>query len=307
MEKITFKINKDFSDKLKHNLVFGDTLGVLPTIPDNYADHCITDPPYSLAGYDGKKKIGWLQSNKYWTESKKFSIMDEKWDKFTNDEYDKFTLTWLKEILRIVKENGNIVIFGTYHNIFRIGNILQKLDIRIINMIVWYKRNAFPNITQRMLCESTEYAIWAVNNTSKKAKNWTFNYKDLKKMNPIKVCSNCKKTMNIEYIYCPFCGKNDFRIKNVQMRNMWDIPSTPTNERQHGKHPSQKPEKLIEKIILGGSKEGDIIIDHFMGSGTIPVVANLHNRGFIGIDNVKEYCEIAKKRLESARQSKLNF
>ena len=296
MKRDKFEINKKY---IKSNsLICGDILDVLADIPTGSVDHCITDPPYSLAGYDGKKKIGWLQSNKHWTENKKFTIMDEVWDKFSNDDYDAFSLKWVSEILRIVKENGNIVIFGSYHNIFRIGNLLQKLDRKIINTIVWYKRNAFPNITQRMLCESTEYAIWAVNNSSKKAKNWTFNYQVLKKLNTILTCKKCKRTMIEEFKFCPYCGNFSFDKKNVQMRNMWDIPSTPANERKQGKHPSQKPERLMERIVLGGSKKGDVIIDPFMGSGTLPVVAYEQGRKFIGIDNVMEYCKIAKKRLE---------
>ena len=133
---------------------------------------------------------------------------------------------------------------------------------------MWYKRNAFPNVTQRMLCESTEHIIWAVNETKKSAKNWTFNYKKLKEING-----------------------------GVQMRNMWDIPLTSTSEKKHGKHPSQKPIGLINRLVIGGSNKGDTILDPFMGSGTLPVVALMTDRNFIGIDNNKQYCNLALKRI----------
>ena len=163
-------------------LILGDSLEILPRIEAEF-DASITDPPYNISGYDNKKDIGWLKSNSYWQGEKKFTKMNEDWDKFSNGDYLEFTSKWLDSVCRLVRPNGNIMIFGTYHNIYKIGYTLEKLDRKIVNSIVWYKRNAFPNITQRMLCESTEHVIWAVNNNQKDAKNWTFNYDILKKMN----------------------------------------------------------------------------------------------------------------------------
>ena len=267
MESITLKRKIDTTGG--NSLVFGDALKVLKSIPDNFVDHCITDPPYNISGYDHKKKIGWLQSNGIWTKEKNFSKIDAKWDKFSDNDYLSFTKDWIAEVARILKPNGNIIIFGSYHNIYQIGSILQGLDRKLINSITWYKRNAFPNITQRMLCESTGHIIWAVNETKKNAKNWTFNYKQLKKLNG-----------------------------DVQMRNMWDIPSTPTSEKKHGKHPSQKPVGLIKRLVTGASNKEDVIIDPFMGSGTLPVVALAMGRKFIGIDNNKQYCDLTLKRIQ---------
>ena len=272
MKSIALK--QKFSTARENSLIFGDALKILRSIPNQSVDHCITDPPYNISGYDHKKKIGWLQSNGIWTKEKNFSKIDAQWDKFSDNDYLSFTKDWISEVARILKPNGNIIIFGSYHNIYQIGSILQGLDRKLINSVVWYKRNAFPNVTQRMLCESTEHIIWAVNETKKKAKNWTFNYKDLKGMNG-----------------------------GVQMRNMWDIPSTSTSEKKHGKHPSQKPIELINRLVIGGSNKGDIIIDPFMGSGTLPVVALTANRKFIGIDNDKQYCDLALRRI---RDIKLN-
>lgn len=256
--------------KKSNLLICDDAISFLRSLPDHSIDHCITDPPYNISGYDDKKEIGWLKSNKYWQDKKKFSKIDVSWDKFGNDEYKKFTEKWLKEIIRILKPNGNIIIFGTYHNIYSIGSILQELNRKIINSIVWYKRNAFPNITHRMLCESTEYAIWAINNTQKMGTKWIFNYQALREING---------------------GK--------QMRNVWDIPLTPPSEKKFGKHPSQKPIELIKRLIEGASNKNQVIIDPFMGSGTVPLVAKLLGRKFVGIDNNKNYCKIATKRLNS--------
>ena len=250
----------------------GNALEKMKKIKDNSVDHCITDPPYNISGYDNKKNIGWLKSNKFWVDIKKFDKIDQKWDSFQNDDYESFTIQWLTEVIRIVKPNGNLIIFGTYHNIYKIGYLLQKLDRKIINSIVWYKRNAFPNITQRMLCESTEHIIWAVNNSQKKAKNWTFNYNILKQFNH---------------------GK--------QLRNVWDIPMTALSEKKFGKHPSQKPQEVINRLILGCSNQGDIILDPFMGSGTIPMMAKHNNRKYIGIDNNKEYVNLSRKRIASVK------
>lgn len=255
---------------MENEIVLGDCIEVLKNIETDSIDACITDPPYNISGYDNKKKIGWLESNKYWTESKKFNKINAEWDKYSNTSYEDFSLTWLSEIKRIVKPNGNIAIFGSYHNIYKIGYLLEKLDLRIINSIVWYKRNAFPNVTQRMFCESTEYIIWAANNSQKKAKNWTFNYQTMKEING---------------------GK--------QMRNLFDVPNTKTSEKSFGKHPSQKPIEVIKNLVLALTNEDDIIIDPFSGSGTTAFVAKQNNRKFIGVEYDENYVDISNQRIAS--------
>lgn len=255
---------------MENQIVLGDCIEVLKKIETDSIDACITDPPYNISGYDNKKKIGWLESNKYWTESKKFNKINAEWDKYSNTSYEDFSLTWLSEIKRIVKPNGNIAIFGSYHNIYKIGYLLEKLDLRIINSIVWYKRNAFPNVTQRMFCESTEYIIWAANNSQKKAKNWTFNYQTMKEING---------------------GK--------QMRNLFDVPNTKTSEKSFGKHPSQKPIEVIKNLVLALTNEDDIIIDPFSGSGTTAFVAKQNNRKFIGVECDENYVDISNQRIAS--------
>ena len=146
--------------------------------------------------------------------------------------------------------------------------MIDKLDLKIQNSIIWFKRNAFPNLTQRMYCESTEQIIWAVNNSHKHAKNWTFNYQVMKELND---------------------GK--------QMRNMWDIPNTPAKQRKFGKHPSQKNENVIDRLVLSLTNEGDIILDPFMGSGTTAASAKRLNRNYTGCDNNEDYIDICNRRL----------
>jgi len=259
--------------KLKlDDVVAGNCLEVLSKYPDGFFDACITDPPYNISGHDGKKEIGWLKSNPTWEDEKKFIKIDEKWDTFTDTDYRSFTSAWINEVRRVVKPNGNILIFGSYHNIYRMGATLEDLDMRIVNSIIWYKRNAFPNVTQRMFCESTEQIIWAVNNTRKKAKNWTFNYHVMKGL-----------TEN---------GK--------QMRNMWDIPMTSVSEKKHGKHPSQKPLEVGNRLVLGCTNPEDKVLDPFSGSGSFLVSAKMHGRHYLGIDQDAEYVKLAKARLTGA-------
>ena len=263
------KLNKK---RLINKLVVADCITQLEKIDDNTFDHCITDPPYNISGYDDKKKIGWLKSNKTWEDKKKFIKIDETWDTFSDKEYFDFCLKLVKELTRVVKDNGNLILFGSYHNIYKLGFIAEMLNLKIVNSIIWYKRNAFPNVTQRMFCESTEQMIWTVNNSPKKAKNWTFNYKDLKLL-----------TEN---------GK--------QMRNMWDIPMTPVSEKKFGKHPSQKPLQVMDRLIIGCSNKGELILDPFCGSGSTALSAQNNKRRFYGIDSNKEYIKLARKRLRKA-------
>ncbi len=149
--------------------------------------------------------------------------MQEQWDQFSEDGYFEFTRQWLSQVCRLVKPNGNILVFGSFHNIYTIGFVLQKLERRILQQITWFKPNAQPNITARLPTESTEYVLWACNNTPRKAAHWTFNYAVAKQING---------------------GK--------QLRNLWTIPLTPKSERRMGGHPSQKPIAIAERIVESG-------------------------------------------------------
>ena len=252
-----------------NQIITGNALEVLRSWPDNCIDHCIADPPFNISKTKG---LEWAFSSHV--------TMQEQWDRFTEDDFFLFNNDWLREVVRVVKPNGNIIVFGTYHNIYQIGYILKnKLNRRLLNSITWYKPNAQPNITARMLTESTEQIIWAVNGTPEgknKARKWTFNYWDAKKLNG---------------------GK--------QMRNLWEIPVTSKSERGKGKHPSQKPLVLMERLVLLGTQEGNLILDPFGGAGTLAIAAEKHHRNWILIETVESYIEIAKARIAEQRMSSL--
>lgn len=211
-----------------------------------------------------KKGLGWKYS--------KHITMQEKWDMFSKDEYFQFNQKWIKEALRVLKHGGSLWVCGSFHNIYQVGFILQHIeDAKINNSIVWFKPNAQPNITCRMFTESTEHLIWASKNGN--GKRWTFNYELMKKMNN---------------------GK--------QMRNVWEIPLTPKKEKWAGPHPTQKPMELLRRVILSSTKEGDIVLDPFVGSGTTSVVAKMLGRNSIGIEKEKKYLDIIEKRLNEPQK-----
>lgn len=249
------------------NVLFqGDTLEVLRSFEDDTFHATITDPPYNIAS--GKKKgLGWAFSSHV--------TMAEQWDSYTPSEYEAWTAAWLAEVCRVTKENGNIFIFGSYHNIYTIGAIATRMDLRIINSIIWTKPNAQPNITCRMFTESTEQVIWICNNSVKKAKKWTYNYQHMKELNG---------------------GK--------QMRNYWDIPITPMRERKHGKHPSQKPLKVMERLVLAGTQKDDRVLDCFAGSGSTLLACDRLERQWVGIERDPEYLKIAHDRVDDERRQR---
>ncbi|MCH7699386.1 MAG: site-specific DNA-methyltransferase [Chloroflexi bacterium] len=258
------------SDPTSNYIYTGDCLAVMRSWPDGCIDHCIADPPFGIAsgrGRKGKRGLGWAFSSHV--------TMQEAWDNFSEDEYFQFSLDWLKEVCRVVKPNGNILVFGTFHNIYLLGYLLGNLlDRRILNSIIWFKPNAQPNITARMLTESTEQIIWAVNETPKRATKWTFNYWDAKEMNG---------------------GK--------QMRNLWEFPVTSRSERVNGAHPSQKPLALLERAVLLMSDPGDLLLDPFGGAGTLAVASARNDRRYILIESVAEYAKLAKRRLAEDKKA----
>ena len=252
----------DLQTKVSKNLVnrlfCSDAIELMKSWPDACIDACITDPPYNIA--KKKRGLSWAFSSHI--------TMQSDWDNFTHTSYDQFTLAWLEQVCRVTRKNGNIFIFGSYHNIYLLGALAQKLDLRIINSIIWAKPNAQPNITCRMFTESTEQIIWLCNNSSKHAAKWTFNYEEAKRQNN---------------------GK--------QMRNFWSIPTAPATERKFGKHPSQKPLKLMERLVLLTTKPHDLVLDCFAGSGSTLVACQNLKRNFVGIEQDPNYCSIAHARL----------
>ena len=239
--------------------VFGDALQVLRELPTGTFDACIADPPYNMSK---KKGLSWAFS--------KHVTMQESWDRFSKEEYFGFCFQWLSEVCRVVKPNGNLFVFGTFHNIYTLGFILQQLDRKVLNSIIWVKPNAQPNITCRMLTESSEQLIWACNNTAKAASKWTFHYQEAKKFNG---------------------GK--------QLRNIWSIPITPKRERVSG-HPSQKPESILDRLVTLATHPGDWILDPFAGVGTTGISALRHGRHFFLIEKQSRYVTAQKQRFKAA-------
>ena len=197
---------------------------------------------------------------------KMVSVNKGGWDKgYTIEKTHEFNKRWLAECKRIIKDSGSIWISGTFHNIFSIGLALQELEFRIINDIKWYKRNAPPHLAQKAFAHATETIIWAAKD--KKSKYY-FDYHLMKKEN-----------------------------ENKQMRDLWDILTPPKREKKHGKHPTQKPLALMERIVRSSSPEGGLVLDPFTGSSSTGIAAYRNKRNFIGIDSEKDYLDLSIKRI----------
>lgn len=196
------------------------------------------------------------------------SVNKGKWDEIGSlEEKHEFNRSWIKLCKHVLKPNGSIWISGTLHNIYSVGMALEQEGFKILNNITWQKTNPPPNLSCRYFTHSTETILWARKN-NKKARHY-YNYDLMKTRNG---------------------GK--------QMKDVWTGSLTKPREKKFGKHPTQKPEYLLEKIILASTKENDLILDPFVGSGTTCVVAKQLGRRYIGIDNKNEYLDLAIKRLE---------
>ena len=235
-----------------NKIIHGDCLKVLKTFQDESIDLVFADPPYNLQ----------LNKELYRPDSSRVSAVNDDWDKFTSfEKYDEFTEKWLFHCKRVLKPNGALWVIGSYHNIFRVGKIIQDLGFWILNDIIWRKTNPMPNFKGTRFTNAHETLIWA--SKSKKSK-FTFNYDSMKSLN-----------------------------EDVQMRSDWLIPICSGNERLKDNgtklHSTQKPESLLSRIILSSSNQGDLILDPFLGSGTTACVAKKYNRRWIGIEREKKY------------------
>ena len=198
---------------------------------------------------------------------KMVSVNKAEWDKIDSlKEIETFNSFWLMECQRILKPNGTIWVSGTHHNIFSVGNQMKHLNYKILNIITWSKPNPPPNLSCRYFTHSTEQIIWAGKNSKTKH---LFNYDLMKKSN-----------------------------ENKQMKDVWSFTSPSKKEKKFGKHPTQKPEKLLERILLSSTKEGDLVLDPFNGSGTTGIIAKRHKRKYVGIDLEKKFLDLTIKRLK---------
>lgn len=266
MEQLLSNIEKDFSPLIKNEtavLFNADCLEIFRSIPDNSIDMIFADPPYMLSN-DGIT----CQNGKMTKVNK------GEWDKSGGFENDMiFHNEWITACGNILKPEGTIWISGTYHNIYQCGYLLQKNNFHILNDIAWFKPNASPNLSCRFFTASHETLLWA--RKDKEAKH-TFNYDEMKSGN---------------------FPEDKLKKENAQMRSVWSIPSLKKNEKEFGKHPTQKPLALLKRIILASTNENDIVLDPFCGSGTTGVACNVLNRRFIGIEIDRDYCELIKRRL----------
>ncbi len=246
-----------------HKLYFGDCLEILDQLPENSIDMVFADPPYNLSN------DGFTCQN-----GRMVSVNKGKWDKSRGVEEDfDFHRIWIAKCRRVLKPGGTIWISGTYHSIYACGFALQMEKFHLLNDICWFKPNASPNLSCRFFTASHETLIWA--RKEKKAKH-TFNYLEMK---------NGK-----------FSG--DFIKKdNKQMRSVWAIGTPKTAEKEFGKHPTQKPLTLLDRVVVASTNKGDLILDPFMGGGTTGVSALRYGRNFVGIEREQEFFDLAKKRI----------
>lgn len=266
LENIPYELNKVHQE---------DSIKAMSRFSDNSVDIIIADPPYNtsfglnlsfnndihaLPGFGGK-----------WNK-----VMED-WDSMPMMDYFKFTMAWLTEAKRILKPTGSMWIHGTYHNIGIINFCMQILEIEIINEIIWYKRNSFPNLTGRRLTASHETILWSHSGSSKSRK-YNFNYEDSKDF---------------------YESSDNLKIPGKQMRTVWDIPNNKKREELNlGKHPTQKPIKLIDRLLMISAPKEGILLSPFSGSGTDCISGLKFGLQVIGFDLEPEFVELSNSRIQ---------
>ena len=246
-----------------NTIIEGECIDILSKLPSNSVDLIFADPPYNLQ----------LGGDLTRPDQSHVHGVTDAWDKFDSfDAYDLFTHQWLSECRRVLKDDGAIWVIGSYHNIFRVGSVLQNEGFWIQNDVIWLKTNPMPNFKGTRFQNAHETMIWAGKSEKSRV---TFNYDALKVFN------------------------ND-----KQMRSDWTIPLCTGGERlknADGKkaHPTQKPESLLKRVILATSNPGDVILDPFSGTGTTAAVAKMLGRNYVGIERDPDYVRVSRKRLRS--------
>jgi modification methylase len=252
-----------------NSIIKGDCVAALEALPSNSVDVVFADPPYNLQ----------LGGDLARPDQSKVDACDDHWDQFdTFRAYDDFTRAWLLAVRRVLKPNGTIWVIGSYHNIFRVGTILQDMQFWILNDIVWRKTNPRPNVRGRRFTNAHETMIWA--SRDQDAKSYTFNYDAMKMAND-----------------------------DVQMRSDWVFPICNGGERLKGEdgkkvHPTQKPEALLHRVLMSSTKPGDVVLDPFFGTGTTGAVAKRLGRNFVGIEREQDYIDAASARIDAVVPAK---
>ncbi|MEL6387394.1 MAG: site-specific DNA-methyltransferase [Pseudomonadota bacterium] len=248
---------------LPNSFVQGNCIDVMAQLPENSVDLIFADPPYNLQ----------LRGELTRPDQSRVDGVSDRWDQFDSfDAYDLFTHQWLNAARRALKPDGAIWVIGSYHNIFRVGTVLQDTGFWIQNDVVWLKTNPMPNFKGTRFQNAHETLIWAGKSEASKVK---FNYDALKAFNDDK-----------------------------QMRSDWTLPLCTGAERLKGEdgkkaHPTQKPEALLKRVLLATSNPGDLVLDPFSGTGTTAAVAKALGRQFIGIEQDPAYVALSNKRLEA--------
>jgi modification methylase len=247
-----------------NTIIKGDCVAALNKLPTNSVDVIFADPPYNLQ----------LEGELRRPDHSKVDAVDDHWDQFDSlGAYDAFTRAWLLAARRVLKPNGTIWVIGSYHNIYRVGYILQDLKFWILNDVVWRKSNPMPNFRGRRFTNAHETMLWA--SRDQNAKKYTFNYEAMKTAND-----------------------------DVQMRSDWHFPICSGSERiKTGDgtkaHPTQKPEALLQRVLLSSTKPGDVVLDPFFGTGTTGAVAKRLGRHFVGVEREQSYIDVATKRIDA--------
>ena len=248
----------------RNSVLRGDSVQILRAMAPESVDLVFADPPYNLQ----------LANKLTRPDQSLVAGVDDDWDKFTDfAEYDAFTRDWLEAARRVMKPQATIFVIGSYHNIFRVGAIMQDLGFWILNDIVWRKTNPMPNFRGRRFTNAHETMIWAARGPQ--AKSYTFNYEALKAAN-----EDCQ--MRSDWLF-PICTGGE-RLKDAQGRKT---------------HPTQKPEALLARVMLAASNAGDLVLDPFFGSGTTGAVAKRLRRDYLGIERDHAYADAAQARIDA--------
>ena len=249
-----------------NQILAGDCIEVMQSLPPSSVDLIFADPPYNLQ----------LKGELHRPDNSRVDAVDDHWDQFKSfAAYDAFTQAWLAAARRLLKPNGAIWVIGSYHNIFRVGAALQNAGFWILNDVVWRKSNPMPNFRGKRFTNAHETMIWAGKSEDSK---YTFNYEALKALN-----------------------------EGIQMRSDWVLPLCTGHERLKDAagdkaHPTQKPEALLHRVLVGATHPGDVVLDPFFGTGTTGAVAKMLGRDWIGIEREAAYRAVAQKRLDKVRK-----
>jgi len=262
------------SSSVVDTILKGDCIAELQKLPAASVDLVFADPPYNLQ----------LENRLTRPDQSEVDAVDDDWDKFASfAAYDDFTRAWLLACRRVLKPSGSLWVIGSYHNIFRVGAILQDLGYWVLNDIVWRKSNPMPNFRGRRFTNAHETLIWASRDPNA---SYTFNYEAMK-------AANDEVQMRSDWLF-PICTGHE-RLKDGAGRKV---------------HPTQKPEALLHRVLLSSSKPGDVVLDPFFGTGTTGAVAKRFGRHFIGIEREQSYIDAALERIaavEPAAETSLQF